>query len=1074
MKTPVSKSVLVIVGLGLALSALVVWFGLHSRKSTAMEVAPIVAQNSDAPAVPKFLSAPATKKLPTAPAAEVADNSLLPVIPISLVKLLSADAAYTGSAMGSLPSGTQKFGGVEFWLQGIIRLQGTGTRDFESSHFRTNVVVPLDETNEVNGQLVVNERGKNISAAYLVGGSLYSSDKSHEKIADVIWHYDDDTRSSPLEANLHLRDWVRQTYEEPARLPNPLTKVAWHGPHPSRKDVTLRLYRVGFVNPYPEKIVRSLEFVSAMKRPSLFIAALTLDPLLPGARPDNLTSDEFADPELGGLLQLFVQDPDGHAVAGADVRSGFNAWNKGSPARHTITDASGLASVHFDPGADTLEVNAEADGFSGRMMLWSMKEGDKVPANYTLKLTAEMKFGGIVVNQENVPVAGASVTVSRFWRGPVENGKGEQSSFSRQALTTDTEGRWQAKGVSPKLLDNIGFSVSHPEYVTANPVSGVNGTVEQQLRAGTHKTILQRGAMVKGRVVDGAGSAVPAATVWAGRKYSRERQQTTADAEGKFSFRNLPDGEQPFTAMGKGFAPAMKMATVATDMAEIVIRVSPGKILKGHVQDESAQPVASARISLENNYDSEFSGLEFSASTDANGDFTWDSAPDAELPFYAGHEGFEAKRNIKLKPGGENIITLRRSRTLTGVVLDAATGNAVTNFSVRTGTTSEGNPDQVYGAIRDKNFSAPDGRFTMTLSEEADNAVLVTAGGYESKVEKFAPGDSSGVQVTVRLKVATQLEGVVLAPDGTPAPGVTVGAAPENSRGGNVSLTGGRLRTYDSRIKIATTDDQGHFKLASAPDKGLVVAAGEAGFARVPVEQLKGNTTIRLEAWGRIEGTLKIGGEPGVGKDLIFTMQIPGIGTDFNAYKSTTDAQGKFTIEKVPPGEGAIERLIKTSANSSSYSDNTTVQVKAGETTKVSLGDNGAVIAGRYRYTFQLTNEPPLHIEAQLNSQMPTMPKFNSSAEAQAFFNTPEWKAAAKQQKNYALELLPNGGFTADNVAPGNYSLTITVRPGGNNPWSKPPIAEGHSEVTVPDSFNPAQPIDAGEVLLEPRQNQQP
>ena len=1080
MKTPVSKPVLAIAVLGLALSAFVVWFGLHSRKPAGPEITSVAVKNSDTPSVPKFLNASPSKKIATAsaPAVVAANDNSLPVIPISLAPFLDvvdANVAKTDSAMMAMPHGAQTFGGINFLLEGALNLQGLATMEEQKKHYRTNALVELDAPGSGAEKSAPAALGKSIACIYLLAGGRFSSVTAGDKMADVVWYYDDNSvLRTPLQNNIHVRDWWRRPYEQPTRLPNANTKVAWHSAKPSENGRTLRLYRIAVVNPRPDKTIRAIGFNSAMNRPSLFVAALTLDPLLPGVRPDNLTSEEAADPELNGQLQLYVQDANGQPLPGAEVKANFKAGKLDAPGQKFTTDQNGQVRVHYpDTGLENLEASAEYEGFSGRKMKWDVAGGDKIPDSYTLKLSAEVKISGLVVDEADHPISGAKINLYRFWRGGEDdpNRKGEQTSFSSQIQNTDAQGRWQAGGLPVTLLGNIGFGVTHPDFVGANDNVGDNPTTEKKLRDGTYQTVLKQGATVKGRVVDGAGGAVSNATVWAGRKYNSERQQTTADAGGKFSFRNLPDGELPFTAMSKGFAPAVKMATVSAGMAEIIIRVQAGKLLQGHVQDESSQPVANARVGLENNgMDGVENAVDFTANTDAKGNFTWDGAPDEELTFYIFHDGFEAKRNAKLKPGAENIITLQHARTLTGLVLDAATEQPVTKFSVRTGTTSEGNEDNVYGVIRDKNFSAADGRFKTTLDEESDNAALVTADGYESKVEKFSPGDSGSVQVTARLKSANSIEGVVLSPDGTPAPGVTVAAAAENGRGGYIQMTGGRLRSYDSRTKIATTDDQGHFKLTSAPDKGLIVAAGEAGFARQPVAELKGNATIRLEAWGRIEGTLKIGGEPGVGKDLLFTLQLAGISTDFNGYKSTTDAQGKFTIEKVPPGEGSIVRLIKTSASSWSHSDNTTVQVKADETTQVSLGDNGAVIAGRYRYSFQPTNETPLNMEGSLMSQlpMPSAPSFTSQAEAQAFFNSPAWKAASRRQKHYTLELLPGGGFTADNVAAGDYSLNITVHPGGDRSWSKPTVAEGSTQITVPESFNPATPIDAGEVLLQP------
>jgi hypothetical protein len=660
---------------------------------------------------------------------------------------------------------------------------------------------------------------------------------------------------------------------------------------------------------------------------------------------------------------------------------------------------------------------------------------------------------------------------SSFWSG--EDGrpdkKGEQPSFSHKSTTTDASGQWQAKGLPPALLDHIGFEIKHPDFMRASANVGDNATAEKQLRAGTYKTVLQRGLVAQGRVLDDSDKPVAGADVYVGRKYYPDRQQTTSDAEGRFSFRNVKEGETIFSAMVKGRSPDSKTVNVERDMNEIIFRLKAGNVIRAHVQDESSQPVAGARVGLENSGGSSAGDLyDFTANTDSEGNFSWDGAPDETLTFYVNHDGFEGKRDAKLAPNTDNIVTLRRSRTLNGLVLDATTEQPVTKFTVRTGTANENNPDTVYGIIQYKDFGAADGRFTMKLNEEADNAVLVMADGYTDKVEKFPEAQSGIVLVIVKMKPSESLSGIVLAPDGSPAPGVNVAATTGNSSS-YFQLTGGRLRSYDSRNKISTTDAEGRFKISSAPDDGMFVAAGEPGFARAPLAEVRSSGTIMLQAWGRIEGTLKIGGQPGVGKDLLFNLDIPGIGTDFNGYKSTTDAQGQFTMEKIPPGDGAIVRLIKTSENSWSHSDSTPVTVKAGETTPVSLGDNGAVVVGKIRFDNPPTNSEFLNFEGNLSGQMPQQrPNFNSPEEAQAYYQSPEWRALARLQKNYSIEMKPDGSFEVDNVVPGNYSLNISVRRGGQRSWEHPPLANGSAQVTVPDSFSPSTPINAGEVVLQP------
>jgi hypothetical protein len=519
-----------------------------------------------------------------------------------------------------------------------------------------------------------------------------------------------------------------------------------------------------------------------------------------------------------------------------------------------------------------------------------------------------------------------------------------------------------------------------------------------------------------------------------------------------------------FSTLAKGRSAAEQTVNVTADMSEIVFKLKAGSVIRGHVQDESGQAIAGVSVYLagspgEPSYDA----YEFNGTTDGQGNFNWDGAPDEPMKFGFSKDGYESTRDTTLKPNEDNTITLRQSRQLHGQVLDETTGQAVTNFTVRTGKASD-DGENVYGVIRYQDFTSLDGTFTMSIREEDVDAVAVYAPGYSDKIEKLPDAQNGVVQVTIQLKPSAGLSGTVVGTDGAPAAGVNVAVASEKPRS-NVGLTGGRLRSYDSSNKMATTDENGHFTIPTVPEDGTLIAAGDQGFASVPLAQVQNNGTVTLQAWGRIEGTLKIGGQPGVGKDLLFNFKTPGVWTDFNGYKATTDDQGHFTMEKIPPGDGAIVRLVQTAPNTWTHSDSTTVTVKAGETTQVTIGDNGAVLTGRFHLSFTPTNTTPLFFQGNLNTKF-QMPTFNNAEDAHAYYQSPEYKAFIKTMKNYAIELKPDGSFTVDDVSPGDYSLNISGRVGIHD-YSHPPVAQGGTIVTVPDSFDPATPIDIGDIQLD-------
>src|SRR5262249_40993079 len=138
-------------------------------------------------------------------------------------------------------------------------------------------------------------------------------------------------------------------------------------------------------------------------------------------------------------------------------------------------------------------------------------------------------------------------------------------------------------------------------------------------------------------------------------------------------------------------------------------------------------------------------------------------------------------------------------------------------------------------------------------------------------------------------------------------------------------------------------------------------------------------------------------------------------------YKVETDDEGKFKFEKLPPGEGELVRLVKTTPNSWMHSQNTSVKIEPGQTTFVTLGESGAVIQDRARLESPPKDGESLTISGSLNIVMESR-NFGSPAETQAFYRSAEWRA-----KHFAVLVNPDGTFTVDSVPPGSYSLTLSA-----------------------------------------------
>lgn len=1065
----ISKPILFLGTAAVVLSLLFLWFGLRRGQPE-----PAVAQPEVVAEPPTSASETPVDAPTTAPVARL-DGALPPVIPISLGSIITPaenDQWDKSAVFRVMPRGTQYFGGIEFWMEGAIQLQSKSSLD-EKKQYREKIVVPLAQTNFVERAIEIVQRGSNVGSVYLLGATRYAGE-GECAVASLIWRYGDgSTRRTPIQFENHVRDWIRLPYETPSYLPYAFSKVAWYTSITNQPGRIVRLYRFAYPNPEPTKTVRQLEFASAMAAPNLFIVGLTLDPLKLGERPDDSPNLEPTDPWPPSQLDVFAQSSEGQPIPNANLRVVIQQAGGKTPTRmdRTVkTDANGYAKINYPPLTDIerLDIGASHDDYGAKKMVWETKAGDVVPASFVLKLGSGIGIGGTVVDSGDNPIVDAKVQLSRFWTGGEEmNKRGEQSDFASRTFTTDSQGRWQAKGVPTDLLNRISVSASHPDYVSTRLTVSANAAEEAKLREGTHRIVLQQGLLVPGRVVDDQDKPISEARVWAGMVNYTGTQDTKTDAQGRFAFRNLKEGEMQFSVLAKGRKPESKKLIIKQGMAEIVFKLGPGQVIRGIVKNETSEPVSGVRVALESPSGGVSQDYQFETTTDDGGRFEWDGAPDEARNFCFLKTGYEAKRRQTLKLDVENVITLRKGRKVQGWVLDAQTEKPISKFRVGTGR-SYSSVESFYPDYPGmKTIADANGTFSLELNEEETSGIKAVADDYAEQIEKLPDAQNGVVEVVLRLKPSASLRGVVIA-EGVPVPGATVTLTTGNRPGGGVSFRNGRFDDY-GRGQVVTTDAAGEFVLPSPPETGTVLAVAESGFGSAPIQQVRDSGRLVLQAFGRIEGTFKIAGQPVAGQEFLFSMMNVGISFDFAGYKATTDEAGHFAISKVPPGEGQIVRLVKTSGNSWMHSHNTDVMVEPGETTQVALGDTGAVLKGHVSFETPPGEDEGLTISGTLSTPMPERPpNFSTPEAARAFYDSPEWKEKMKQRKNYSVSVNAGGLLTMDSIPPGNYTLSLTASKTGSRPWEDPPVAQGSVNVVVPESASPFSPIAIEEIILKP------
>ena len=167
-------------------------------------------------------------------------------------------------------------------------------------------------------------------------------------------------------------------------------------------------------------------------------------------------------------------------------------------------------------------------------------------------------------------------------------------------------------------------------------------------------------------------------------------------------------------------------------------------------------------------------------------------------------------------------------------------------------------------------------------------------------------------------------------------------------------------------------------------------------------------------------------------------------------FQATTDADGAFTIDRIPAGKVQIGRLIET--NTGQYRTMSTinpepVDVVAGQTVSVSLSDKGRPItgtvvlppslAGHNDGSWILTGSA----RTKSNLQPPPIPndiKNGTPEQQQKWYGDfmasdtgkkflADQRAQMQTFRNYPTEVGADGKFRIEDVVPGSYQLFFTV-----------------------------------------------
>lgn len=451
-----------------------------------------------------------------------------------------------------------------------------------------------------------------------------------------------------------------------------------------------------------EKILRLLITKADRQPVRVEDAKPSAQPIQPPAGSKPTAAETRESKTTTDAIRVRVVGPDGKPMEGVKVHSGI--WTK-EPFKHNrdyVTNSQGQATVELPRTLEILRLWARADEYVPLFAHWEGhpwpggEEMLPIPEEFTFKLEKGTTIGGIVKNEDGQPISG--VKVEAMYQRDRSEGEPQDKQIINiwlaegdDACTTDAQGRWTLNNV-PKGNDiNLAAKVTHPDYVsdqswrrlpyeenavtrdTAVPSGEASLTL---LRKQGSTIVMHRGFFLTGTVLDPHGKPVAGAVVaWGKDPYGETsgvvyRHEVRTDAQGIYRFPALPPGVMRVTVMAEGCAPDMRMINIAPNSPKLDFQLKAGRMLRIRFVDGSGEPIPEVGVQIEgwrggkslyNIKHPIVLDTKIPNMADKNGIYQWTWAPDDEVLYNYGKEGYGESRSQPFTANGtEHEIRLSR------------------------------------------------------------------------------------------------------------------------------------------------------------------------------------------------------------------------------------------------------------------------------------------------------------------------------------------------------------------------------------------------------------------------------
>ncbi len=700
-----------------------------------------------------------------------------------------------------------------------------------------------------------------------------------------------------------------------------------------------------------------------------------------------------------------------------------------------------------------LILGAVKDSFVPLSAGWDLSEGkDEVTSTYTFEMIRGKPIALRVQDERGKPIAG--VKVVPWYTGKFAGaGKTRFHTGEAGATATDRDGNWGADVLPAETApnDSVMFRLFHPDFVSERAGFSRTLTIGEAL-AGKAILVMKIGVPVVGHVVDPAGRPVARAAVTLGFSSSDgDCYRTRTDADGRFRFGHVDPLERSNFTLGveiAGFAPTLRSLSTIANLAPQEIELAKAKPFPGRVVDTQGKPVSGALVKLDS-----FGGSRhwmWTGETDGDGRFLWPDGPaTGVVAFNADKPPFTRALGRRLAAGSDDAtVILHTALRLRGKVVDSQTGKPIETFTLIPGWGPDRPGGQVSwrrGGSAKKLSGGSYDEFGLFPNQGLTRSLRIEAPGYAPGVFIGFKDDAGEIIHDFKLQRASGISGVVRGAHGKPLAGAVVAVV---NRSQKPRIVDGQIDEFFRALGItAQTGPDGRFEFSPQDEPSGIIVLAQEGFARQSSEQLAVAVGIRVEPWARVEGTCRVGtklvAHQHVRLSVDATMESS-MDYEFYEYNTETDAEGRFVIERVIPGDARATTVVGQSANVATFASmsSAAIEIKPGQTATVTIGGRGRPVIGRL--VVPEGNVLPLDLAdgrgslsvkiAQLEMPRPTdflsWEPERRWAYAFQWYRSPEARAARLAMRGQGLKIESDGSFRAEDVVPGSYDLTVSMSSG--------------------------------------------